>query len=47
MINFNHFMPTRYSFDLDVKSLVNSEVANDAAKRKAACAILSKKLEEK
>jgi ribosomal protein L14E/L6E/L27E len=47
LINYNHVMPTRYSFDMDVKSLVTNEVANDPAKRKEACALLAKKLEEK
>ena len=47
IINYNHVMPTRYSFDLDVKSLVTNEVANDPAKRKVAYKTLSKKLEEK
>ena len=47
LINYNHVMPTRYSFDLDVKSIVTNEVANDPAKRKQATKVLAKKLEEK
>lgn len=47
VVNFNHFMPTRYNFDLEVRGIVTSETLSDAAKRKEACLALSKKLEEK
>lgn len=47
LINYNHVMPTRYSFDLDCKNIVTNDVANDPAKRKEARGVLSKKLEEK
>lgn len=40
-------MPTRYSFDLDVKNLVTNDVAGDSTKRAKACKVLGKKLEEK
>ena len=47
LINYNHVMPTRYSFDLDVKGLVTNEIANDPSKRREACSNIAKKLEEK
>lgn len=47
VINYNHIMPTRYSIDVDLKNVVNLDVATDAAKRKNACSVVGKKLEEK
>ena len=47
VINYNHLMPTRYSIDVDLKNVVNLDVASDASKRKNACAVVSKKLEDK
>lgn len=47
VINYNHLMPTRYSIDVDLKNVVNLDVASDASKRKSACTVVSKKLEEK
>lgn len=47
VVNYNHMMPTRYSFDLDVKGFITSEAIIDPAKRKEACSVLAKKLEER
>lgn len=47
LINYNHVMPTRYTFDVDLKERVSVEIARDPAKSKQAKQEVRKVLEEK
>lgn len=47
LINYSHLMPTRYSFELDVKTPISSELLKDPAAKKEIRTELKKVLEEK
>lgn len=47
VINYSHMMPTRYSFELEAKTPISSELLKDPAKKKEIRAELKKLLEEK
>ena len=34
MVNYQHIMPTRYTLDVDLKSLVTADVVDNSTKRK-------------
>ena len=46
-INYNHLMPTRYTIDVDLKSVVTSDVMENSSKRTEACKASKKALEER
>lgn len=46
-VNYNHIMPTRYSVDIDVKSVVNSKVMANPGDRKEMRKELKKVLEQR
>ena len=41
-VNYNHLMPTRYTLDVDLKSVVTTDVADNSTKRTEARKVLSK-----
>ncbi|KAK9810065.1 hypothetical protein WJX72_004189 [[Myrmecia] bisecta] len=45
--NYQHLMPTRYTLDVDLKSLVNTEVVENSTKRTEARKEAKKLMEEK
>jgi len=45
-VNYNHFMPTRYLFDVDL-SVVNQQSLRDPAKRKKTRKVVKKLFEER
>ena len=47
VINYNHPMPTRYTIDVDLKSVVTSDVMENSSKRTEACKASKKALEER
>merc|ERR1711966_118503 len=47
LINYNHLMPTRYTIDVDVKSVVNKDVLSDPSKKLAARKAVKAKFEER
>lgn len=48
LVNYNHLMPTRYSFDVEsFKSSVTSESLTEASQKDAARKVIRKALEEK
>ncbi|KAJ3308511.1 60S ribosomal protein L27A [Blyttiomyces sp. JEL0837] len=46
-INFNHMLPTRYNFDLDLKQVLTAETFKEPAQRFAAKKAIKKLLEER
>merc|ERR1711976_358750 len=47
MVNYNHIMPTRYTLDVDLKSVVTTDVADNSTKRTEARKEAKKLMEEK
>jgi large subunit ribosomal protein L27e len=47
LVNYNHVMPTRYTFEVDLKERVSVETTKDPAKKKEAKKAIRKVLEEK
>merc|ERR1711907_521539 len=47
MVNYNHIMPTRYTLDVDLKSIVTTDVAENSSKRVDARKEAKKIVEEK
>ena len=47
LVNYNHVMPTRYTFEVDLKDRATVEAVKDPAKKKEAKKAIRKILEEK
>eukprot|EP00126_Sphaerothecum_destruens_P013623 Sdes_comp23317_c0_seq1m21591 len=47
VINYNHLMPTRYGFSIDLKTFVNKESIKDLPRRIAARREVKKQFEER
>ncbi|BDA41746.1 g350 [Coccomyxa elongata] len=47
VVNYQHIMPTRYTLDVDLKSLVTADVVDNSTKRKEVRAEVNKILEDK
>uniref|UniRef100_A0A7S3UBV3 60S ribosomal protein L27 n=1 Tax=Picocystis salinarum TaxID=88271 RepID=A0A7S3UBV3_9CHLO len=47
VVNYNHLMPTRYTMDADLKSIVTADVVDNEAKRTEAKKESKKVLEER
>ncbi|KAK3272502.1 60S ribosomal protein L27 [Cymbomonas tetramitiformis] len=47
VVNYNHLMPTRYSLDVDLKTIVTSDVLDNAEKKKKALLDAKKQLEDR
>ena len=39
VVNYQHIMPTRYTLDVDLKSVVTVDVVDNSTKRKEACKV--------
>ncbi|KAK9908680.1 hypothetical protein WJX75_001355 [Coccomyxa subellipsoidea] len=47
VVNYQHIMPTRYTLDVDLKSLVTADVVDNSTKRKEVRVEVNKILEDK
>ncbi|EIE25512.1 ribosomal protein L27 component of cytosolic 80S ribosome and 60S large subunit [Coccomyxa subellipsoidea C-169] len=47
VVNYQHIMPTRYTLDVDLKSLVTADVVDNSTKRKETRVEVNKILEDK
>jgi len=47
VVNFTHFMPTRYSLDVDLKSVIDTDKLKDPTQRTVARKEVKKRFEER